>query len=120
MPNPPGATEKPILELRQYFAVPGRASDLVRRFEEHTFALFEAYGIEVLTFGQEIADPNRIYYVVAWESEEQMKSTWDTFREDPRWKRIAQESEADGPLAERYDHRVLRAVSPRGQGAGSA
>jgi hypothetical protein len=99
-----------ILEWRHYVAAPGRADDLLRRFREGTLQLFADHGMVVSAFGQDLEDPHHLHYVVAWADRETMDSTWAAFAADARWQDLRARSEADGPLVESIDSRVLAAI----------
>jgi hypothetical protein len=96
-----------IFEWRRYVAAPGRADDLVRRFEDGTFDLFADHGIEVLMFGRDTESPDEIHYVVPWPDTAAMLAGWSAFAADERWLALRARSEADGPLVESIERRVL-------------
>jgi hypothetical protein len=99
-----------ILEWRHYTAAPGRAGDLLRRFHEDTFDLFAAHGIVVSVFGADAEDPDHLHYVIPWADRETMESTWAAFAADERWQAVRARTEADGPLVESIERRLLDAL----------
>jgi hypothetical protein len=99
-----------IFEWRHYTAAPGRGEELLRRFEEDTFELFDAHGIEVLMFGVDEADGDHLHYVVPWPDRGAMETTWATFASDERWRALRERTEADGPLIESIERRILAAL----------
>jgi hypothetical protein len=89
------------LELRTYYAVPGKLDELHARFRDHTIRIFGKHGIEVVGFftptdGEE-AD-NTLVYLVAHETRASADVAWDAFKADPEWIEAKAQSEADGPL----------------------
>lgn len=98
-------------ELRTYRSAPGRLDALSARFRNHTMDLFRRHGIGVEGFwcARDEADPatGTLVYVCSYESREAASAAWRTFAEDPDWKKVRSETEADGPLAERVDSLYL-------------
>jgi heme-degrading monooxygenase HmoA len=99
-----------ILEHRDYVAAPGRGDDLLRRFVDGTFAIFDAHGIEVVSFGRDAADPDRLAYVVRWQDAGAMERGWAAFAADEAWMRLKADTERDGPMVQRIDRRVLAEI----------
>lgn len=88
-------------EMREYIANPGKAEAMHKRFREHTCALFQKHGIELVGFwtpaGGENAE-NRLIYIVAFPGPETRDAMWKAFAEDPEWVKAKGESEKDGVL----------------------
>lgn len=99
-----------IYELRDYLAVEGNAEKLNRRFAEHAVALFRDNGIGVEAFWHEEGDPARISYLLSFPDAEAQDRAWDSFKSDPRWLVVREESEADGPIVARIHSRTLLAA----------
>jgi hypothetical protein len=99
-----------IFEWRHYTAAPGRGPELVERFEEATFDLFDAHGIEVLLFGVDEADGDQLHYVVPWTDRGAMEARWAAFAADERWQQLRERTEADGPLIDSIERRILAAL----------
>jgi heme-degrading monooxygenase HmoA len=99
-----------ILEHRDYLAAPGRGDDLLRRFVDGTLEIFDAHGIEIVSFGRDAADPDRLTYVVRWSDVDAMERGWKAFAADEAWTRLKAETERDGPIVERIDRRVLAEI----------
>ncbi|HVL85072.1 MAG TPA: NIPSNAP family protein [Pseudonocardia sp.] len=99
-----------IYEVREYTTVPGRLPALVRRFREHTLALFAEHGmtctlISLTELGEN--SNNELVYVMSFDSYDEMARKWAAFMADPHWQEVKRASEADGPIVERIRRRVL-------------
>jgi hypothetical protein len=89
-----------IYELREYVAAPGKIDALHARFADHTMDLFVQHNLTVAGFWTDVADPNRIIYLLTFADQDAQRAAWQAFQADPVWQRVKQESEADGvPLA---------------------
>jgi hypothetical protein len=93
-----------VFELRTYTAAPGKLDNLNARFRNHTMKLFEKHGITnvgywVPTKDQKGAD-NTLIYMLAHNSVDAAKASFDAFRKDPAWvaARKASEEKAGGSL----------------------
>lgn len=90
-----------VFELRTYTAAPGKFDALKTRFRDHTTRLFERHGMTNIGYWIP-ADPpkseNTLVYILAHESREAAKKSWDAFRADPEWQKVAKESQKDGAL----------------------
>jgi hypothetical protein len=100
-----------IYELREYVAAPQAVDALHARFSDHTLDLFARHGLEVVGFWTDQDDPNRIVYLLRFPDQETMRRAWSDFQNDPEWKRIKAESEADGPLVAEKHSRILTSPS---------
>lgn len=76
-------------ELRTYVAVPGKLDALLTRFREHAVALFEKHGMTNIGFWVASDDDGKptetLVYLVAHESREAAKKSWESFWADPEW-----------------------------------
>jgi hypothetical protein len=97
------AESRAVIELRTYTAVPGREADVIARFRDRTLQLFDDLGFVVDRFWVDLDDPGRLVYALEWADRATMEAAWEAFVEDPRWIRIVEETEADGPIVERID-----------------
>lgn len=90
-----------VIEIRKYTAHDGKLGALVKRMGEGEARMFERHGMKNL-FHAVVADApgsqNTYYYVLAHESREAAKKSWDSFRNDPEWKTFRAASEVNGPL----------------------
>src|SRR5438552_3085600 len=90
-----------VFELRTYHTLPGRLPALQSRFRDHTLKLFEKHGMKNIAYWtpqDAPASDNTLIYVIAHESRDAAKKSWDAFRQDAEWKKVAAASEADGKI----------------------
>ncbi|MDH5599312.1 MAG: NIPSNAP family protein [Cyclobacteriaceae bacterium] len=91
-------------ELRIYHTNENKLSDLHDRFRNHTIDLFEKHHIRNIAYwslaeGEENRD-NILLYIVAHSSEEEAKTSWENFVNDPDWKAAYEASIVDGSLVD--------------------
>ena len=101
-------------ELRAYHTAPGKYGDLVKRFQDHTMALFKKHGMQNVAYWNATEDPQRghvFYYMLAYPSREAREKMWKAFSEDPEWRRVKDASEAHGKLVEKVDAIFLEPTS---------
>ena len=106
----PAARADRIYELRTYVAADGKFEDLHNRFRNHTLKLFEKHGIENIAYFVPTDEPrstNTLIYLVAHQSREAAAASWKAFIEDPEWKKVYAESEANGALVQKIDSLYL-------------
>lgn len=90
-----------VYELRTYTTAPGRLPALHKRFSEHTMRIFEKHGIRNVAYWtptDEKLKDNTLVYVIAHASRDAAKKSWDDFRKDPAWKKVAKESQVGGKI----------------------
>jgi len=90
-----------VFEMRTYTTHPGKLEALNARFRDHTTRIFKKHGMENVGYWvpqDEPAHSNTLIYVIAHKSREAAKKSWDEFRADPEWKKVAAESEAAGKI----------------------
>jgi hypothetical protein len=107
-----------VYELRIYHAAPGKLGELLARFRDHTTKLFEKHGMKVIAYWTPLDEPdkgNTLIYILQHPSREAATANWKSFQDDPEWKRVKEESEANGKLAEKIDSTfmALTDFSPR-------
>jgi hypothetical protein len=107
-----------VYELRIYHAAPGKLGELLARFREHTMKLFEKHGMKNLAYWTPVDEPekgNMLVYILQHPSRDAATANWKSFQDDPEWKRVKAESEANGKLAEKIDSTfmALTDFSPR-------
>jgi heme-degrading monooxygenase HmoA len=100
-----------IYEIRHYFPVPGKEEAILNRFQSHTFKIFDRRGFKVHDFWVEANGSGHLWYVLEWQSAEQMKSEWSKFENDEEWKSVKAESEKGGPIVEKIDAIVLKRLA---------
>ncbi|MBS1835912.1 MAG: NIPSNAP family protein [Acidobacteria bacterium] len=112
-PQEASAASSPVYELRTYYTLPGRLPALQARFRNHTLKLFEKHGMKNIGYWVPQDAPkseNTLIYVISHASREAAKQNWDNFRNDPVWKQVAKESEADGKIVERVESVYMNAT----------
>ena len=107
-----------VYELRIYHAAPGKLGELLARFRDHTTKLFEKHGMKVIAYWTPLDEPdkgNTLIYILQHPSREAATANWKSFQDDPERKRVKEESEANGKLAEKIDSTfmALTDFSPR-------
>jgi hypothetical protein len=95
-----------IYELRTYIIPENRMQDILDRFEQITFGLFDRHKIEVVGFWTR-SDANELVYLCSFESEAAKEAAWDAFRADPDWAKAKEKTEANGPIVEKVISDVL-------------
>lgn len=99
------AGEEPqTFQLRTYTTGPGNLDHLLKRFRDHTIALFTKHGMRHFHYftpmkGEPGAD-NTLIYFLAHASPEACEASFESFRADPEWvkARAASEAAAGGSL----------------------
>lgn len=101
-PAVPALTGSHIYELRTYVCNDGKLDALDARFRNHTLKLFEKHGMTNLPyFHPTDADKGAgktLIYLLAHDSEDAAKKSFDAFRADPDWIKARTESEKAGPI----------------------
>jgi len=94
-----------VYELRTYTAEPGKLDALIARFRDHTVRIFNKHGIESVGYWvpQDERSKNTLIYIVAHPSKEAADKNWKEFADDPEWKKVAAESEANGKIVTKVD-----------------
>ena len=113
-----GQSTTTVYELRVYHAAPGKHAELLARFRDHTAKLFEKHGMKNVAYWTPTDEPDRnnmLIYILQHPSREAATANWKSFQDDPEWKRVKQESEANGKLTEKIDSTFLALTdfSPR-------
>ena len=91
-----------VFELRTYHATPGKLDELLARFGDHTLALFDRHGLEVIGFwaglDAEGAMDGTLVYLLAFADRAAAQQAWAAFRVDPDWIAVKAQSEQEGSL----------------------
>jgi NIPSNAP len=120
-PNASEANSMPstssVYELRIYHANEGKLDELLRRFRDHTIALFTKHNMKSLAYWTATDDPlktNTLVYILEHPSREAATANWQAFRDDPEWQSVRDKSEANGKLVDHIDstYLVLADFSP--------
>jgi hypothetical protein len=107
-----------VYELRVYHPYEGKLDELLRRFHDHTMALFEKHGMKNVAYWTPTDEPLKgkmLIYILAHPSREAAEANWKAFRDDPEWQSVRDKSEANGKLVERVDstYMALTDFSPQ-------
>jgi NIPSNAP len=100
------AAKDRVFELRTYTTTEGNLQALHARFRDHTTKLFQKHGMQNIGYWAPTDAPlseNTLIYLLAYPDREAAKKAWADFRNDPDWKKAAQESEVKGKLVAKVD-----------------
>ena len=100
-----------IYELRTYTSHEGKLENVLNRFENHTMALFEKHGIRNIGYWVSEDQDNTLIYIVAHESRDRAKHSWENFVSDPKWKAARNASVADGPIVNKIENLYMKKAS---------
>jgi hypothetical protein len=104
----------PVYELRIYHTHPGKLEKLHHRFRDHTMKLFEKHGIHNVAYfvpqDESKGSKDTLVYIVVHPSRDAAKKAWAEFGADPEWKKVREESEADGPIVAKVETVFLDAT----------
>ncbi len=95
-----------VYELRTYTAPDGKLGELHTRFRDHTLRIFQRLGMTNVIYLSPMDAPlkdNTLVYLLSYPSREAAKASWDAFRLDPEWKKVASESQKNGPLTAKVE-----------------
>lgn len=90
-----------VFELRTYTATPGNLDNLHARFRDHTTRIFRKHGMEVVGYWSPTSEEERedtIVYILEHQSQAAANASWSAFGQDPEWAKVAEESNANGPI----------------------
>lgn len=98
-----------IYELRIYRAAPGKLAPLVARFRDHTVALFEKHGITNVGYWRNSIGgrSDELWYMLSYPDMAARDASWASFAADPDWQKARADSEANGPLLDHLENRIL-------------
>jgi len=92
-----------LYELRTYYTPEGKLDDLNARFRNHTMKLFEKHGMKNIIYWTPVDKPNTLIYVIAHKDKAAADASWAAFREDPEWKKVAEETQRNGKLVDKVE-----------------
>jgi hypothetical protein len=104
-------SDRRVFEIRTYTTHDGKLDALNARFRDHTTRLFSRHGMTNVGYWTPSEGPlagNTLIYVLAFPDREAAKKSWDSFRNDPEWKKVRAESEANGPIVSKIDSVFLQ------------
>ncbi|RCS54713.1 NIPSNAP family protein [Bremerella cremea] len=96
----PAVAEERVYELRTYTTNEGKLDNLNARFRDHTTRLFKKHGIENHAYWVPVGEgeENTLVYIISHADNDAAKASWNGFREDAEWQKVAAESEKDGKI----------------------
>ena len=100
------AQDGTVFELRTYTTPVGKLPNLQARFRDHTMRIFEKHGIRNVGYWVPQDSPdsdNTLIYIIVHDSREAAAESWDSFRADPEWQRVAEESQVAGRIVSNVD-----------------
>lgn len=106
----PKTSSSTVYELRIYHAAEGKLDELLKRFREHTMAIFEKHSMKNVAYWLATDEPLKgktLVYILAHPSREAADTNWRAFRDDPEWISVRDKSEANGKLVEKVDSTFL-------------
>jgi uncharacterized protein YbaA (DUF1428 family) len=96
------ATPPRYFELRTYTTHPGKLENLHTRFRDHTLGLFTKHGMTNMLYwrptGGQPGMDNKLVYLMAYPSKDARNAAWAAFGADAAWKKVAADSQVDGPI----------------------
>ena len=95
-----------IYELRTYVVADERIPELLSRFEDIFFPIFERSNIKVISFWTK-KDVNELVYVCEFESETAKEVAWETFLVDPEWIALRDRPDPKGPIVTKITSETL-------------
>ena len=99
-----------VVEFRLFRLHPGQRGRFAARFEGQLLALHQQHGIEVVTWGLSLHDPDSFYIVRAYPSVEARREALDAMFGSDEWL-MNQEEEVLG-MIESYNTSVVEACEP--------
>ena len=95
------AQDQKVFELRTYTATPGNLDNLHASFRDHTTRIFAKHGMRVVGYWSPVDEEkaeDTLIYILEHASMEAASASWRAFGQDPEWQRVAEASNADGPI----------------------
>lgn len=102
-----------VFEIRTYTTEEGKLDALQARFRDHTTKLFEKHGMTNIGYWTPADAPmarNTLIYILAHPNREAAKKNWDEFRNDEAWKKVRDESEANGKIVNKVESVFMEAT----------
>jgi len=95
-----------VYELRTYTCFEGKLDALKARFRDHTIDIFKRHGMESVGYWvpeDPVKSKTTLIYIISHASREQATKNWTGFSNDPEWKKVSAESEANGKIVEHVE-----------------
>ena len=98
-----------LYEQRIYRCYPSRMPALLERFETITLSIWDRHSIRQAGFWVPVVGKSNLelIYLLAWESMSEREKKWASFRNDPEWNKVREDSEKDGPIVKRVFNNLL-------------
>src|SRR5277367_2162414 len=110
-PSPSLKSTGRLLELRTYYAMPGKLEDIHKRFRDHTLQIFAKHGMTVVGFWGPVykkdGSEDRLVYMLSFKDRADRDAKWKEFGSDPEWQKVSKESEANGKLVQKVENVFL-------------
>jgi len=90
-----------VYELRTYTTPDGKLDALVARFRDHTVRIFNKHEMESVGYWIPQDRKNTLIYVLKHPSKAAAEKHWADFQNDPEWKKVAAETEANGKIVDK-------------------
>jgi hypothetical protein len=105
--KPSSSKEDRTFEMRTYTGTANNIENVLSRFRNYTTKLFKKHGMQNIAYFTTIEkDPkvqSKLLYFLAHKSEEAGKASFDSFRKDPNWIKVRDESEKNGKIVEKVE-----------------
>lgn len=112
--QPAAPADGRVFEMRTYTTAPGKLDTLNARFRDHTLALFEKHGMEVVGFWEptdkDAGAGEKLVYILAHRSRAAAAASWKAFVADPDWVKAKSDSEKGGPVLTKIESVFLTAA----------
>jgi len=105
------AQAQKVFELRTYTTPEGKLPNLLARFRDHTMRIFENHGMHNVGYFVPQDTANTLIYIISHDSRTAAQSSWDAFRADPEWQRVAEESQRDGRIVSNVESVFMEATA---------
>jgi hypothetical protein len=106
-PSPSLKSSGRLLELRSYYAMPGKLEDIHKRFRDHTLRIFAKHGMTVVGFWGPVykkdGSEGKLVYMMSFKDRAERDAKWKEFGSDPEWQKVSKESEVNGKLVEKVE-----------------
>jgi hypothetical protein len=93
------STDDAVFELRIYRTHENKLKNLDARFRDHTIDLFAKHGMRSVAYWHPLDEPDAsdtLIYIIQHDSDKAAAASWQAFRDDPEWTKVARESQVDG------------------------
>jgi len=95
-----------VFELRTYTCYEGKLPALEANFRDHTIEILKRHGIESVGYWVP-RDPERskdtLIFMLAHPSMEAAKQNWESFRNDPEFRKMSAESQKSGDIVKHVE-----------------